>query len=139
MKATFFPGQRSGKQPEFGAGDGRRRTRCGQSFLQPSRRYIANAGRAQDVVKAHQVITEAIQRPVMLFRPPTGVVDDERAKALAVAGYPAIAMYDVTTLDWDISNSADDIVNGVMTKTQKGSVILLHMLDDIHTIEALPE
>ena len=93
----------------------------------------------QDVVKAHQVITEAIQQqPVMLFRPPTCVVDDERAKALAAAGYPAIAMYDVTTLDWDISNSADDIVNGVMTKTQKGSVILLHMLDDIHTIEALP-
>lgn len=93
----------------------------------------------KDVVKAHQVITEAIQQqPVMLFRPPTGVVDDERAKALAATGYPAIAMYDVTTLDWDVSNSADDIVNGVMTKTQRGSVILLHMLDDIHTIEALP-
>lgn len=93
----------------------------------------------QDVVKAHQVITEAIQQqPVMLFRPPTGVVDDKRAKALAAVGYPVIAMYDVTTLDWDISNSADDIVNGVMTKTQPGSVILLHMLDDIHTIEALP-
>ncbi|AWP28559.1 polysaccharide deacetylase family protein [Paenibacillus glucanolyticus] len=93
----------------------------------------------EDVVKAHQVITEAIQQqPVMLFRPPTGVVDDERAKALAAVGYPVIAMYDVTTLDWDISNSAKDIVNGVMTKTERGSVILLHMLDDIHTIEALP-
>ncbi|ANY71981.1 chitin deacetylase [Paenibacillus ihbetae] len=93
----------------------------------------------EDVVKAHQVITEAIQeQPVMLFRPPTGVVDDIRAKALAATGYPVIAMYDVTTLDWDVSNSADDIVHGVMTKTEPGSVILLHMLDDIHTIEALP-
>jgi len=93
----------------------------------------------EDVVKAHQVITEAIQeQPVMLFRPPTGVVDDIRAKALAATGYPVIAMYDVTTLDWDVNNSADDIVHGVMTKAEPGSVILLHMLDDIHTIEALP-
>lgn len=93
----------------------------------------------EDIVKAHQVITEAIQEPpVMLFRPPTGVVDDLRAKAIAAAGYPIIAMYDVTTLDWDTSNTADDIVNGVMSKTEEGSVILLHMLDDLHTIEALP-
>ncbi|MNI62845.1 Peptidoglycan-N-acetylglucosamine deacetylase [compost metagenome] len=93
----------------------------------------------EDLVKAHQVITEAIQeQPVMLFRPPTGVVDDTRAKAIAAVGYPEIAMYDVTTLDWDISNSADDIVNKIMEKTENGSVILLHMLDDIHTIEALP-
>ncbi|MNI13002.1 Peptidoglycan-N-acetylglucosamine deacetylase [compost metagenome] len=93
----------------------------------------------EDLVKAHQVITEAIQeQPVMLFRPPTGVVDDKRAKAIAAVGYPEIAMYDVTTLDWDVSNSADDIVNKIMESTENGSVILLHMLDDIHTIEALP-
>lgn len=93
----------------------------------------------EDLVQAHQVITEAIQeQPVMLFRPPTGVVDDERAKAIAAAGYPNIAMYDVTTLDWDSSNSADEIVNGVLEKSERGSIILLHMLDDIHTIEALP-
>lgn len=93
----------------------------------------------KDIVKAHQVITDAIQeQPVMLFRPPTGVVDDERAKAIAAAGYPDIAMYDVTMLDWDASNSADDIVKGALAQTKPGSVILLHMLDDIHTIEALP-
>ncbi|TQR30147.1 polysaccharide deacetylase family protein [Brevibacillus brevis] len=93
----------------------------------------------KDVVKAHQVITEAIQQqPVMLFRPPTGVVDDHTAKVIAATGYKVIALYDVTTLDWDNKNSAQDIVNGVMSKTKNGSVILLHMLDDIHTIEALP-
>ncbi|TYA14436.1 polysaccharide deacetylase family protein [Paenibacillus faecis] len=93
----------------------------------------------KDIVKAHQVITDAIQeQPVMLFRPPTGVVNDERAKAIAAVGYPDIAMYDVTMLDWDASNSADDIVKGALAQTKPGSVILLHMLDDIHTIEALP-
>ncbi|UNK18304.1 polysaccharide deacetylase family protein [Paenibacillus sp. N3/727] len=93
----------------------------------------------QDLVKAHQVITEAIQeQPTMLFRPPTGEIDDQAGRTIAAAGYPVIAMYDVTTLDWDVNNSAADIVNGIMRKTQDGSIILLHMLDNIHTIEALP-
>ncbi|MEJ8545252.1 polysaccharide deacetylase family protein [Brevibacillus borstelensis] len=92
-----------------------------------------------EVVEAHRVITEAIQQqPTMLFRPPTGEINEQAGKAVASAGYPIIAMYDVTTLDWDVKNSAQDIVNGIMTKTKPGSVILLHMLDDIHTIEALP-
>lgn len=109
------------------------------SYSHPVVTSLTPAELQKDVVKAHQVITEAIQQqPVMLFRPPTGVVDDERAKAIAAIGYPDIALYDVTTLDWDSSNSADDIVNGVMEQTKPGSVILLHMLDDIHTIEALP-
>ena len=93
----------------------------------------------KDVVKAHQVITEAIQqKPTMLFRPPTGEIDDKSAKIVSAIGFPNIALYDVTTFDWDASNSAKDIVNKVMEKTDKGSVILLHMLDDIHTVEALP-
>jgi len=93
----------------------------------------------EDVVKAHQVITEAIQqKPTMLFRPPTGEIDDKTAKVISAIGYPDIALYDVTTFDWDSNNSAQDIVNKIMNQTENGSVILLHMLDDIHTIEALP-
>lgn len=93
----------------------------------------------KEVVKAHQVITEAIQQqPTMLFRPPTGEIDEQSGNAVAAAGYPNIAMYDVTTLDWDVKKSAEDIVDGIMEQTHNGSIILLHMLDDIHTIEALP-
>jgi peptidoglycan/xylan/chitin deacetylase (PgdA/CDA1 family) len=93
----------------------------------------------EDVVKAHHVITEAIQqKPTTLFRPPTGEIDDTTAKVIAAIGYPDIALYDVTTFDWDVRNSAEDIVNKIMKQTENGSVILLHMLDDIHTIEALP-
>ncbi|MBO7748008.1 polysaccharide deacetylase family protein [Paenibacillus sp. MWE-103] len=92
-----------------------------------------------DIVKAHRVITEAIQQqPTMLFRPPTGVIDDATGKVVAATGYPVIAMYEVTTLDWDAKNRAADIVQGILKQTTGGSVILLHMLDDIHTIEALP-
>lgn len=92
-----------------------------------------------DVVKAHRVITYAIQqKPTMLFRPPTGEIDDQTARVISAIGYSNIALYDVTSLDWDSSNSAADIVNSTMKQVKPGSVILLHMLDDIHTIEALP-
>jgi peptidoglycan/xylan/chitin deacetylase (PgdA/CDA1 family) len=93
----------------------------------------------EEVVKAHQVITEAIQqKPTMLFRPPTGAIDDDRARMVAATGYTNIAMYDVTVFDWDSASDADHIVNGILDQTVSGSIILLHMLDDIHTIEALP-
>lgn len=93
----------------------------------------------EEIVTAHRVLTEAIQQaPVMLFRPPTGAIDDRSARIVAATGYRTIAMYDVTVLDWKVENDADTIVQGVMEQTVNGSVILLHMLDDIHTIEALP-
>ncbi|WP_313894794.1 polysaccharide deacetylase family protein [Psychrobacillus sp.] len=93
----------------------------------------------EDLKKAHEVLTEAIQqKPTMLFRPATGSVDEPTAKVIAAAGYPEVALYDVTAFDWDVNNSAEDIVQSVMDKTTTGSVILLHILDDKHTIEALP-
>ncbi|MFD2370579.1 polysaccharide deacetylase family protein [Brevibacillus sp. GCM10020057] len=109
------------------------------SYSHPVVTTLSDEDLQKDIVKAHQVITEAIQQPpVMMFRPPTGVVDDHTGKVIAATGYKVIAMYDVTTLDWDNRHSAADIEKGVLTQTKNGSVILLHMLDDIHTIEALP-
>ncbi|MCR4432090.1 MAG: polysaccharide deacetylase family protein [Tepidanaerobacteraceae bacterium] len=94
----------------------------------------------EDIVKAHQVLTGAIQqKPTMLFRPPTGVINDTAARAIAAAGYPVIVMYDVTALDWDTKKSAEDIVSDILKQTQDGSVILLHILDGTNTVEALPK
>ncbi|AJS59554.1 polysaccharide deacetylase family protein [Paenibacillus sp. IHBB 10380] len=93
----------------------------------------------EEVVKAYQVITEAIQeKPAMLFRPPTGNINDTEAGIIAATGYETIANYDVDPNDWNKNKSADDIVKGILGQTRSGSVILLHMLDDIQTIEALP-
>ncbi|MBD2844376.1 polysaccharide deacetylase family protein [Paenibacillus sp. IB182496] len=93
-----------------------------------------------DVVKAHQVLTEAIQeQPLMLYRPPTGAISEESARIIAATGYHRIAMYDVTTMDWDVANDAETIVSRIMAKTKSGSIILLHALDGTHVLEALPE
>ncbi|MGG4492997.1 polysaccharide deacetylase family protein [Brevibacillus reuszeri] len=93
----------------------------------------------EEIVKAHRVITEAIQeKPTMYFRPPTGEFDERTLRAVAATGYHTVAIYDVTPSDFVKSNSADDIVAAIMEQTKNGSVILLHLLDDIHTVEALP-
>lgn len=93
----------------------------------------------EDLVKGHEVLTEALQQqPSMLIRPATGEIDEESAKVMAAAGYPLIALFDVTAWDWDVNNKAEDIVRKITTQTEPGSIVLLHILDDTHTIEALP-
>ena len=93
----------------------------------------------EDIVKAHQVITEAIQaKPTMFLRPPTGDITDETSKIAAATGYRTITVFDSDPNDWNKSNNADDIVKSVLEQTQNGSFILLHVLDDLETIKALP-
>lgn len=94
----------------------------------------------EDVVKAHRALTEAVQvAPLMIFRPPTGAIDEEAAKVIAATGYKTIALYDVTALDWEPSRSAEEIAGIIKRDTKDGSIILLHLHDTINTPEALPE
>lgn len=92
-----------------------------------------------DLIKAHRIITEAIQeQPTMLFRPPFGNIDEESAKVISAVGFNNIAMYDISSYDWNLEYTVDDVVNRVMDNVGPGSVIVMHILDDIHNIDALP-
>lgn len=93
-----------------------------------------------DIVKAHHTITYAIQeQPLMIFRPPTGAIDEASARTIAQTGYRTIALFDVTALDWDVSRDAATITSTILQKTVDGSFILLHLHDGIHTADALPD
>ena len=94
----------------------------------------------EDVYKAHKIITEAIQeQPTLYFRPPFGKIDDESAKAIAAMGFEALGMYDVSSYDWNDDYTKEDVINRVMTNVQPGSVIVMHILNDIHTPAVLPD
>lgn len=94
----------------------------------------------EDVYHAHQIITEAIQeQPQLYFRPPFGRTNDESAHAIAAMGYEAIGMYDLSSYDWNEDYTEEDVVNRVMTNVQPGSVIVMHILDDIHTPSVLDD
>lgn len=92
-----------------------------------------------DIVKAHRTITYAIQeQPLMIFRPPTGAIDEASASVIAQTGYRTIAMFDVTAFDWDVNRDAATITETILQGTVDGSFILLHLHDGIHTADALP-
>lgn len=93
-----------------------------------------------DLYKAHKIITEAIQeQPKLYFRPPFGKVNDEAAKAIAAMGFEAIALYDVSSYDWNDEYTQEDVINRVMSNVKPGSVIVMHILNDIHTPGVLPD
>lgn len=109
------------------------------TYSHPVVTQITRAKLQEEIVKAHQIITEAIQqKPTMYFRPPTGVFDESTLGAIGATGYHTIANFDVDPSDYLKSKTADEIVAAALEQTQNGSVILLHMLDDTHTAEALP-
>jgi peptidoglycan/xylan/chitin deacetylase (PgdA/CDA1 family) len=94
----------------------------------------------EEVVKCHQVLTEAIQKqPAMLFRPPTGEIDRSAAKAIGACGYGYISLYDVSPDDWNTENDADDITNYVKQNCTSGSIIVLHLMIQLDTYKALPQ
>lgn len=110
------------------------------TFSHPELDALSPAQLQSEVVKAHQIITEAIQeKPAMIFRPPTGAINSVEGQIISAAGYHTIANFDVDPNDWNRSKTADQIVKEITKQTKNGSIILLHMLDDLHTIEALPK
>ncbi|MNF14670.1 Bifunctional xylanase/deacetylase precursor [compost metagenome] len=50
-----------------------------------------------------------------------------------------IVNFDADPNDWNRGRTADQIVAAIMEQSKNGSIILLHMLDDLHTVEALPQ
>lgn len=93
----------------------------------------------QDIIKAHEIITEAIQQePLPYFRPAKGIINKEAAKIIHATGIQTVVTYDVASSDWNPSYTALDTYNQVMERTRPGSVIGMHILDNSNTVEALP-
>ena len=93
----------------------------------------------EDIVKAHYIIAKAINKePKIYLRPPRGGVDSKTAKAVAACGYKNIIIYNVDPNDWDRTKTASYISKYVLDNTTDGSIILLHMLDNLNTEKALP-
>ncbi|MEG0449959.1 MAG: polysaccharide deacetylase family protein [Lysinibacillus sp.] len=93
----------------------------------------------EDLIKAHEVMTFALQEaPLLYFRPAKGVIDDKTAKIISAAGIESIAMYDIASFDWKLEYSAKDIYERVMSRVSPGKVIVMHILDGTNTVEAMP-
>ncbi len=92
-----------------------------------------------EIIKAHKTIAYAInEEPKRYLRPPRGIMNEEIAKAIAECNYDAVMMYGPSALDWDITNTAQDITDYMLENTTNGAILLLHILDGIATPDALP-
>ncbi|WP_042470633.1 polysaccharide deacetylase family protein [Bacillus ndiopicus] len=93
----------------------------------------------EDLVKAHQALTYALQQsPLLYFRPAQGIVDDKMAKVVAATGMKTIALYDIASFDWKTDYSVQDIYNRILERVAPGKIIVMHVLDETKTVEALP-
>lgn len=94
----------------------------------------------EDIIKAHEVISNAIGKESKRYlRPPRGIMNEHIAKIVGQAGYEDIIMYDnPSALDWIEEKNSSDIANHVIRNTIGGDIILLHILENIQTPEALP-
>jgi peptidoglycan-N-acetylglucosamine deacetylase len=93
-----------------------------------------------DLVKGHQALTYAIQRkPQMFFRPPQLELSDNSLKALKAVGYNNVILADLSTHDWDANLSKEHVTKDVLTNSQNGSIIVLHLSDEAQGWRVLPD
>lgn len=93
----------------------------------------------EDVIRADEAIAAAIRgTPANYFRPAKGEIDHETARKVSAAGVDSILLYDVSAHDWNLDLTGRQVYNRVMERTQPGSIITMHILDESHTLEVLP-
>lgn len=91
---------------------------------------------AQEATKSMQVLEQATGQKPILLRPPSGDYNDRVIETIEGLGYIPI-QWDVDTLDWQ-GLQTEEMLLRVTTKTQPGSILLLHS-GAKYTAEALPE
>ncbi len=141
VKATFFL---RGNGPEANPNLAKAIAESGNdvanhTYTHPVLTTLTSRQIQEQVVKCHQVLTEAIQeQPKLLFRPPTGEISEMAAHAIAATGYKDISLYDISPLDWTKIPSAQ-IVDYIKKNATNGSVIVMHLMIELDTYKALPE
>lgn len=92
-----------------------------------------------DLIKNDKLLTRVLQeKPLNYFRPAHGKIDSKSAEIVANLGVDYIVLYDINSLDWDLSRSEDDVFNNIVNQIKGGSIINMHMIDDSHTVQVLP-
>jgi len=90
----------------------------------------------EQIQKADNVIRAITGTTPVVFGPPSGAFNENTIKAANSLGYKVV-MWSVDTIDWRKDSYTDIIVERVISKIEKGSIVLMHPTD--RTVEALPK
>jgi peptidoglycan/xylan/chitin deacetylase (PgdA/CDA1 family) len=92
---------------------------------------------AEEITRCSGVLEKLTNQKIRLFRPPYGEYNSKVVKTARRLGYHTI-QWDVDSLDWKKEMTSDNILNRVVNRTGKGSIILFHN-DTLHTRDVLPD
>ncbi len=89
----------------------------------------------KELTTSSKAIENIIGKKIEVFRPPYGDYNDRLIETASELGLYTI-QWSVDSLDWK-DLSADQIYNRVVSRVEKGSIVLFHN-QGLHTAEALP-
>lgn len=89
----------------------------------------------EEIKKADTIIAKIIGKKPKLFAPPSGSFNDSTIQAAKEENHNVI-MWTVDTIDWRKDSTKDIIIDRVISKTNRNSIILMHPKEE--TIKALP-
>lgn len=89
-----------------------------------------------EILKAHNIITEILNIDLKYFAPPSGAYNDNTIKAAKELDYDLI-MWSIDTIDWRKDSTKDKIIKRVTEKTHNSAIVLMHPTEE--TVKALPE
>lgn len=89
----------------------------------------------RELSHSKQKIEDITRAPVTYFRPPFGQYNSETIKAAQELDLTTV-MWRISSMDWELSNNVEQIVENVVSNLEDGAIILLHELNQ--TIQVLP-
>jgi probable sporulation protein (polysaccharide deacetylase family) len=94
------------------------------SYSHPDMKRLTAAQAREQMVKTNKIIEAATGEKCEWFAPPSGSYRDETIKVAADLNMKTV-MWTVDTVDWQ-KPSPETLINRVMTKIDKGSMVLMH-------------
>lgn len=106
------------------------------SDTHPHMTKLSTAQMIKEISACNEKIAKITGKTPTLFRPPYGDYNNSVISAVESIDMHAI-QWDVDSLDWKDTSTAESIANRVVSNAKSGSIILMHN-DAEHTPEALP-
>ncbi|WP_374717641.1 polysaccharide deacetylase family protein [Neobacillus sp.] len=97
------------------------------SYSHPDMAKLTAAQARQQMIKTNEIIEAVTEKKVKWFAPPSGSYREETVKVAHELNMKTV-MWTVDTVDWK-KPSPDVLINRVISKIDKGSMVLMHPTD----------